>query len=361
VLESCACVTKIGLYQRELDRCEQLFRARNDCSPFGLREARPKWRNQANNDSNVNLFSERGVTQWNFNWGQFLDHTFGLRQEGGENAPIAFNAADPLESFRNDPGVISFRRSGAAAGTGSSSPREQNNTISSFLDAWTIYGGTEARLEWLREGPVDGNMANNGAKLFLVDGFLPTVNARGNAATAPVMELPGRLRANPGNAFVAGDIRANENIALTTVHTLFAREHNRIVDALPTNLDEETKFQIARRVIGAQQQYITYNEYLPSLGLTLDTYQGYDATEDPRITNEFATVGFRAHSMIHGDFDIALNKKDLSKATLQDLKAQGVILDKDDIEVPLNLAFGNPELVRKLGLEGISAGLEAVR
>ena len=57
---------------------------------------------------------------------------------------------------------------------------------------------------------------------------------------------------------VAGDVRANENIALTATHTLFAREHNRIVDALPADLPEELKFQIARRIVSAEQQYITY-------------------------------------------------------------------------------------------------------
>ena len=58
-------------------------------------------------------------------------------------------------------------------------------------------------------------------------------------------------------------MRANENIALTATHTLFAREHNRIVDALPAALAEERKFQIARRVVSAEQQYITYSEFLP--------------------------------------------------------------------------------------------------
>ena len=68
---------------------------------------------------------------------------------------------------------------------------------------------------------------------------------------------------------VAGDVRANENMALTAMHTLFAREHNRIVDACRARLSEEEKFQIARRVVGAEQQYITYNEFLPALGVRL--------------------------------------------------------------------------------------------
>ena len=41
--------------------------------------------NRIFSDTSQNLFSENGVTQWGAVWGQFLDHTFGLRQEtGGE-------------------------------------------------------------------------------------------------------------------------------------------------------------------------------------------------------------------------------------------------------------------------------------
>ena len=43
----------------------------------------------------------------------------------------------------------------------------------SYIDGSSVYGGTNARLEWLREGPVDGNLANNGATLLLPDGYLP--------------------------------------------------------------------------------------------------------------------------------------------------------------------------------------------
>ncbi len=71
--------------------------------------------NRIFNDVGQNLFSENAVTQWGFVRGQFLDHTFALRQEaGGEEAPIAFFPADPLEEFRNDLGVIPFARTPAA-------------------------------------------------------------------------------------------------------------------------------------------------------------------------------------------------------------------------------------------------------
>ena len=63
--------------------------------------------------------------------------------------------------------------------------------------------------------------------------------ARGNAATAPPMDLMGALSGTPTRAVVAGDVRANENIALTSIHTLFAREHNRIVGSLPASLAPE--------------------------------------------------------------------------------------------------------------------------
>src|SRR5687767_9716040 len=39
--------------------------------------------NRIHNDTNQNLFSERRVSQWGFAWGQFLDHTFGLRRAPG--------------------------------------------------------------------------------------------------------------------------------------------------------------------------------------------------------------------------------------------------------------------------------------
>src|SRR5262245_121983 len=45
--------------------------------------------NRIFNDVGQNLFSENGVSQWGWVWGQFVDHDIGLRREdGGERVPI---------------------------------------------------------------------------------------------------------------------------------------------------------------------------------------------------------------------------------------------------------------------------------
>ena len=240
--------------------------------------------NRIFDDLGRNIFSENGVSQWGWAWGQFMDHDFGLRvQTGGENSPIAFDSGDPLERFTNDFGQIPFSRTPAAAGTGTSSPRQQINTISSYVDGSGIFGVDAARLDWLREGTVDGNPANNDADLLLPNGFLPRRDARGDASSAPSMDLMGALwpRPRPGRRWPAtcAPTRTSRSPRL---HTLFAREHNRIVAALPNNLSEEGKFQIARRVVGAEQQFITYEEFLPALGVTLPPYAGYNPTRQPR-------------------------------------------------------------------------------
>ena len=316
--------------------------------------------NRIFNDTNQNIFTESGVTHWGFVWGQFIDHTIGLRESGDEDMNIEFDPADPLEEFTNDLGAISMTRTAVAEGTGTDMPREQVNTISSFIDAWAVYGGDEERLDWLRDGLVDGDPTNNDATLLTEGGYLPTGAARPDTET-PEVDLMGRLFADPTEAVIAGDVRANENIGLTAVQTLFVREHNRIVEALPDDLDEETKFQIARRVIGALQQYITYTEFLPSLGVDLTTYDGYDPTVDPSITNEFATVGYRAHSQIHGEFEATIDRADITDDDIDQLEAGGVEVTVDgdtvDVAIPLGVAFGNPGLLADVGLGNLLVGL----
>ncbi|HKP89019.1 MAG TPA: peroxidase family protein [Thermoleophilaceae bacterium] len=321
--------------------------------------------NRIFNDVGQNLFSDRRVTQWVWTWGQFMDHTFGLAEGGDERAPIAFDPADPLERFRNDLGVISFKRDSAVPGTGTSgaNPRQQLNTVSSYIDGWSVYGGTRRRLEWLRTGPFDGRTANNGARLLTTaGGYLPTAAARGDSGSAPEMAAEGALAGHPQDAVVAGDVRANENIALTAVHTLFAREHNRIVDRLPRRLPAELRFQIARRIVGAEQQYVTYREFLPAVGVRLPPYGGYRPGVNPALGNEFATVGYRAHSMIHGEFELDVPADRFDGDGIDHLEAQGVDVEDEggdelELKVPLAVAFFNPGLLPEVGLDSVAVGL----
>ena len=307
-------------------------------------------------DGGPNIFSERDLSQWVWVWGQFIDHDIGLRDDTpGEAAPIPYDARDPLEKFRNDGAAMDFTRTPAAPGTGTgTTPREQINEISAFIDGSTVYGLSPTRLDWLREGPVDGDPTNNKARLLLPENFLPRVNARGNPVTAPLMDLDGQLRGNPGAARVAGDVRANENMPLTLLQTLFAREHNRIVDKLPASLGEQQKFEIARKVVGAEIQFITYAEFLPAVGVQLPRYAGYDPAVNPGLSNEFAAVGYRVHSMVHGAFNPSFRPGDFTAAQLEAFRKQGIGVTSGNgvntLNIPLNVTLGNPALLGQVGV-----------
>jgi len=317
--------------------------------------------NRIFNDIHINVFSDRGVTQWGNVWGQFVDHNIGHRDEAGTAANIPFNASDPMESFTNTLGVVPFNRSVPAPGTGVSNTRQQLNTENSFLDAEAVYGTTDARLDWLRSGSLDGNPDNNAATMMLANNYLPRADARGNASAAPTMAVDGRLLSTPNKAVVAGDVRANEQALLTSIQTLFAREHNRIVAALPSNISQQDKFQLARAVVIAEIQNITYTEFLPAMGVSLPSYQGYDPNLNPSTAHQFATVGYRAHSIIHGEMETTTNVSRYSQTTLNALAAEGVEVTPAGanvtLAVPDNLLFFDPNIVEQIQLGPIMAGI----
>jgi hypothetical protein len=307
------------------------------------------------------VFSERRLSQMAWQWGQFLDHTFDLRDNSGATATpdnIDFNQNDPMESFTNTLGTIAMNRSAQSPGTGTSTanPRQQTNTITSYLEAQNVYSSSATRLDWLRNGPVDGDPTNNQATLMMsANNFLPHADARGDAAAAPAADRDGRLSSHPQDARIAGDPRANENIGLTAMHTVFAREHNRIVGLLPNSLSQEDKFQIARRVVSAEEQYITYQEWLPAMGIALPFYTGYKPNVNATIANEFATAAYRAHTQIHGDFEVTAAAGQYSTAQLNQFRAESLLVTVDatgagTIDIPMAVAFFNPEILEQLGL-----------
>jgi hypothetical protein len=109
---------------------------------------------------------------------------------------------------------------------------------------------------------------------------------------------------NASQFYVAGDVRANEQVGLTAIHTLMMREHNRIADELATanyGTDEEI-YQRARKLVGAEIQVITYKEFLPALlgnSLAPGVESVYDPSVNAGVANAFSTALYRVgHTML---------------------------------------------------------------
>ena len=154
-----------------------------------------------------------------------------------------------------------------------------------------------------------------------------------------------------GVHFACGDGRCNENIVLTTIHSIFHGEHNRLseltkrvvldsvdlvflnewldtpvaefpawsglpfptsdasqgnqaatrvaIDALDLDWNGERLFQAAR--FGTEMQYnrIVFDEFVPSLAGLKDVFSGFHTNVDPTIVGEFAHTVYRfGHSML---------------------------------------------------------------
>jgi hypothetical protein len=232
-----------------------------------------------------------GASDFLWQWGQFLDHDLDLTetQEPSDPAPIAVPLGDPwFDPAGTGLEIINLFRSVYHHGTGYEFfPRQQMNKITHFIDASNVYGSDDVRAAALR--------TNDGTGRLLVSaGDLLPFNTAG---------LPNGGGTGP-ELFLAGDVRANEQVGLTALHTLFVREHNRLAQEIaaddPSLTDEEI-YQEARRIVGALMQVITYKEFLPALlgPNALGPYSGYRYNTRPVIANEFSAAIFRfGHSAL---------------------------------------------------------------
>ena len=280
--------------------------------------------------------NEQGLSDFFWQWGQFLDHDLDLVGGVSPPEPAHIEVPDGDPSF--DPDVtgtieMQFNRSNYHKRTGNNqrNPREQLNEITAWIDASNVYGSDRARAAALRTADGTGRLRTSAGDL------LP-FNTAG---------LPNAGGDDPG-LFLAGDVRANEQVGLTAMHTLFVREHNRlaelIAEARPEASGDEI-YQQARRIVGAQMQIVTYNEFLPVLlgQDALEPYQGYDPGVDARIANVFATAAYRfGHSA-------------LSPVLLR-LDAEGKEIDAGHL--PLRDAFFAPwRIIQEGGIDPLLRGL----
>lgn len=107
--------------------------------------------------------------------------------------------------------------------------------------------------------------------------------------------------------YVAGDGRANENIALTSMHTIWARNHNFHVEGLQeAGFDgtPEELFQAAKMINEAEYQRVVFTEFADTLigGVRGDGDHGfsdYNPDATAAISHEFAAAVYRVgHSLI---------------------------------------------------------------
>ena len=280
--------------------------------------------------------NRRRATDFVWQWGQFLDHDL-------DETP----AADPEEKFdievpTGDPlfdpqgtgdQVIPLNRS--AYIEDKNGVRHQINAITAYIDASNVYGSDQERADELRLNDGSGKLKTSESDH---GPLLPFNDAGLDNAGGPSPKL-----------FLAGDVRANEQVALTSMHTLFVREHNYWAEAIARRdgtLEGDDLYEMARAVVGAEMQAITYREFLPVLlgEHPLPPYQGYNPSVDAGIANVFATAAYRfGHSMLNEE--------------LLRLERDGDPIREGNL--PLAQAFFSPQEVIDIGIEPYLRGLTA--
>jgi hypothetical protein len=239
--------------------------------------------------------NSRDLSAMIFGWGQFLDHDLDLTPAANPAEPfnVQVPKGDPyFDPFGTGTQVIPLNRSmyDSATGTSTSTPRLQVSVLTSFIDGSMVYGSDNARAAALRTFV--------GGTLKTSPGNLLPLNSAGLENANDAHLFP------DDQLFLAGDIRVNENVELTSMQTLFMREHNRLAAQYaaenPTLTDEQL-YQKARRMVIAEIQSVTYNEFIPALlgRDALPRYRGYDPTVNPGIALEFSTAAFRiGHTLL---------------------------------------------------------------
>ncbi|XP_025414853.1 peroxidasin homolog [Sipha flava] len=269
------------------------------------------------------ITSDEEITHMVMQWGQFLDHDLdhaipSTTKESWEGLDCKKTCAYsfpcfPMDVPPNDDRIkrrkcMDFIRSSAICGTDTTSvffdklqSREQINQLTAYIDGSQIYGFTNDRSFILREVQTGFGLMRGGISSDFGKEMLPI-------AGADEVDCRRDLTESDTGCYLAGDIRANEQVGLLAMHTIWIREHNRIARELRKinpHWEGDVLFHETRKIVGAELQHITYKHWLPYVlgpkGMDmLGQYQGYDPTVNPSIANVFATAALRfGHSIIN--------------------------------------------------------------
>jgi Ca2+-binding RTX toxin-like protein len=315
--------------------------ARNISNILGTQEAGlPK----AGNDANIFFMA----------MGQYIDHGLDFLAKGG-NGTVQIGAPGGGGPVSGDPADLTR---GTVDGYDANGVPQHINHTSPYVDQNQAYGSNALVGQFLREGDGAGGL---GAHLFagspdpsnptmkllptlreliehhwqnntvfhsdsLPDGEVSFRDYFPGLVTGGVINpsmLPGMISSFMGSGhallldtnpfinlldhYVAGDGRANENFALTSIHTIWARNHNFHVEGLQAagfQGTAEELFQAAKMINEAEYQRVVFDEYLETLlgGLRSPGTHGfdeYDPNANAGISHEFAAAVFRfGHSLI---------------------------------------------------------------
>ena len=319
-------------------------------------------------------------------FGQYVDHGLDFITKGG-NGKITINGVDQY----GPTGPTNFLDLTRATQFGAD--RHYQNQTSPYVDQNQAYGSHELVGQFLRAsdgnggfgahlaaGASDPNSSDynllptlreliehhvDASSVFangktLVEAYPGLINPDGSVNEGAAASLASNflgsghnllLDANRGvsvlDHYIAGDGRANENITLTSMHTVWARNHNFHVE----NLQEagvvgtpEELFQAAKMLNESEYQRVVFTEFADVLlgGLRGDGDHGFkehNSDADPRISLEFAAAAYRfGHSLI-----------------ADQLKIDGG--NGSTFDVQLKDAFLNPSQYASLGVGNILSGI----
>ena len=322
-------------------------------------------------------------------FGQYFDHGLDFLLKGG-SGKITIDGADIPHGQPGTPNFADLTRGTQTIGP--SGEILHTNKTSVFVDQNQAYGSHKLVGEFLRESDGNGGFGSHlfqGAPDPSAPGFylLPTLReliqhhveagtvfsngqtllqaypgllVNGGVDAAIAAQLASNFMGSGQNLlidanrsvsvldhYIAGDGRTNENISLTAMHTVWARNHNFHVENLQAAGFEGTDaelFEAAKMLNEAEYQRVVFTEFADHLiggirGNGDHGFKEHNPDADPRISHEFAAAVYRVGHSLVAD-------------TLTVLDANGA-----PTQVSLVNAFLNPSMYKTSGVGNILGGI----